>query len=367
MANALEELGIKEPDNKPKYRVLAGQLRRQIQSRELRPGDVLPTYAELRSLHGVTISTIDRVYGILEQEGLIERQQGRGTFVTEPKRILTGNIGFIGGDFSAIQRTPFNSQLYEGIHQAIESAQQHLLYLGTNDSWLGQRCEQVDGILLGNIENPSRILSLMPPELPVVSLLKVIDGVISIAADDYNGARTAIQHLWSRGHRRIACLMEKLPSQARRRFSGYHDLMLENGTEAKPEWIRLTPTIVEPDDGTTYLNWGKTQMRQWLREGWRDLNCTAIFVQNETSAIGVMQVLQEVGIKVPEEVSVMGFDGTQLCEYSTPSLCTMKVPLFQIGAKAVEMLNRQIEDKTDAEQSIVFPLQLWEGGSVGSQ
>lgn len=367
MTNVLENPVEKVGGSKPKYRVLAEELRQQILSRELLPGDSLPTYAEMRTRHNVTISTIDRVYSILEQESLIERQQGRGTFVTEPKRILTGNIGFIGSRLEPSRPAPFYIHLQEGVQQEIEKRQQRLLYLGTNDSWQGQSCEQVDGILICNIENPTRILGLMPPQLPRVSLLTVIPGVTCIAPDDYNGAKAAVNYLINLGHRRIACLMEKMPSQARRRFNGYQDGMLEAGIEVEQPWMRLTSAVGSHDKGHHYLQSGREQMRLWLNDGWAETNCTALLAQNEMSAIGAMQVLQEVGIKVPQEVSVIGFDGTELCDYSTPTLCAMKLPLQEIGAKAVEVLGRQIQGAPEVEQSILFPLQVRAGDSVASR
>jgi LacI family transcriptional regulator len=346
---------------KPKYLHLADTLRSQIQSGELKAGDRLPSLVQMYRDHGATQATMHRAYELLEKDNLIERRGGSGVYVVEPERELTGNIGFIGSDSHAERIIPFSTNIQEGIQQAIAKHEQHLLYLGTKDSWKGRRCEQVDGILICDIENPGTVLEMVPPGLPCVSMLKTVDGISSVTADDYHGAKTATKYLLSLGHRRIACLMEKLPSQARRRFSGYWDALLEEEVKLEDEWIRLTSS---PSEGVHYLEWGKEQMRQWLRKGWSDLQCTALLVQNETSAIGVMQVLKEVGIKVPQEISVMGFDGTELCAYSTPTLCAMELPLREIGAKAVEVLNRQILEGTEDTSSIIFPLRIREGASV---
>ena len=99
-------------------------------------------------------------------------------------------------------------------------------------------------------------------------------------------------------------------------------------------------------------------MQVWLQEDWRALGCTAILAQNDHMAIGVMQVLQEANLDVPGEVSVMGVDGTELCDHTTPRLSSVQLPLEQIGARAVDLLVEQIESGQPEEQIIVLPAKL---------
>jgi LacI family transcriptional regulator len=77
-----------------------------------------------------------------------------------------------------------------------------------------------------------------------------------------------------------------------------------------------------------------------------------------------MQALQQVGIDVPGQVSVMGFDGTQLCELSSPRLSTIALPLEDIGKQAVELLNRQIAGEPALGQAVMLPCNLREGDSL---
>lgn len=354
-------------NNQPKYLVLAGQFRERIRSNELKVGDRLPTFAEMREKFGVTLGTVERTYSFLEQEGLIERQQGRGTFVADQKRVLTGNIGFIGSAIAYEHKSPFSTYLMEGIRQAMGATQQNLLCLDVNwevNCMAGEQCcEYIDGLLC-NLENPFHLLQALPARLPRVSLLNVVEGMTSVVIDDYRSAKTAVGYLQNLGHRRIACLMEEIPSLARRRFAGYRDAMAEAGMDAAPGWARLAESAIKAYKTQHYFQWGRHQMSLWLEEGFGKLGCTALFVQNETAAIGVMQVLQEEGWKVPEDISVMGFDGTELCDYVAPRLTAMESPLAQIGAKAVEMLNRQIAGETSEAQTITLPVNLHKGNSV---
>lgn len=364
MPEILERPSAKSTFTQSKYRTLAEQLRQQIERGKLQPGDRLPSFVELRARYGATPTTANQVYGLLEQEGLIERRQGSGTFVIDRKRTLTGNIGFAGSAFSNSQRSPFYTRLMSGVQQVVEAAQQHLLYLGTEYSLNVDVFCKVDGVLICNIENPRPVLQSLPDGLPRVALLNINEGVTSVVADDHGGSKMAVKHLASLGHQRIACLMEKTPSLSRRRFAGYSDGLLEAGIEANPAWARLTQKVAMGEDREPYLEWARREMRLWLDEDFGKLNCTAIFVQNEMAAIGVMQILQQDGWKVPGDISVMGFDGTELCDYAMPCLTAMELPLVQIGAKAVEILNRQIAGVAPEIQTITLPVNLREGDSI---
>jgi DNA-binding LacI/PurR family transcriptional regulator len=105
-------------------------------------------------------------------------------------------------------------------------------------------------------------------------------------------------------------------------------------------------------------------MMDWLAKEWEETGCTAIIVQNEVAAIGVVQTLQATGIKVPEEVSVITFDGTEVCDLITPHISAVAIPLEQIGIKAVEVLTNQIQNDRYQPQTLTLPLHLRLGDSV---
>jgi DNA-binding LacI/PurR family transcriptional regulator len=364
MPTTLERTALATNNEQPKYRLLADQLRARIESRDLRPGDRLPSFAEMRSHFGVTSTTIERVYGLLEQEGLIERQPRRGLFVAQRKRMLTGNIGISSGaDFRMFPEL-FYTHLSQGVQENITN--QRLIWLSTAGQWSRESFRDIDGLLLSghSPEMNQKILRLKPPQLPAVSLFVAAQGISSVVADDYRGAIMAVEHLVSLGHRRIACLMEEPPEVARRRFAGYRDALLQAGIEPQVNWARLTPQLQRSAKRQRYLDWGRSQMKAWLEEDWKNIACTALVVQNDTAAIGALQALQQAGVQVPGEVSIMGFDGTDLCEHVLPHLCSVRLPLEQMGLKAMELLTGQIASEDIEEQSIVLPVSLREGGSV---
>lgn len=357
---------------KPRYAQLAQQLREMICSGELKVGDRLPSYNEMYRLFGAAPATVQRVCDILEKEQLIERRSGSGVYVAPPpQKPRTGNIGFIGGANYNSPNLPFYQLLMGGVQQAVRTQQTHLLYLGTDRDWDVEACDKVDGVVLCNIEDAGAIVRQLPPHLPCVSILTIIEGVVSVGIDDYRGAQLAVRYLLEQGHQRIACLMEKSPSESRRRFNGYRDALLEAGIEPELSWMRLADATeieelrkVSPQP---YREWAARQMSQWLQEGWEEAGCTALLVQNEVAAIGAMQVLQKEGIEVPGQVSVVGFDGTQLCDLASPSLCAVELPLMEIGVKAVELLSQQIEGEAATGQAVMLPLGIRPGESVSQK
>jgi LacI family transcriptional regulator len=163
----------------------------------------------------------------------------------------------------------------------------------------------------------------------------------------------AVRHLAQIGHRRIACLMSAGELETERRWEGYVDAMREAGLRAQASWAKRPVLAQVPPRG--YVAWGREEMQDWLKDGWRKIKCTALLAQNDLAAIGVMQALQSAGIRVPEDVSVVGFDGTEVCEYFAPRLSSVTVPLREIGVCAVRTLLERIAEPTGEIQDIVLP------------
>lgn len=348
----------------PKYAQLAEQIKQQILSGELGINERLPSFVEMRAQYGATPTTVERVFATLEREGLIRREPRRGVFVCaasehqgssfKETRVQTGLIGFV-GNFK-VGDDLYSNQLMGGIQQALaDVGKQMVLIDGQSTAGL----EKIEGLLVCSTCLSEPVLRQLPPELPCVSLLVAMEDTSSVVSDDYQGAKDAIEHLIGLGHKRIGCLMEFALPLPRLRLAGYHDALTEAGLTLNPRWMRQ---VSRPR--AVYTHWGREAMREWLQDGWRELGCTAILVQNDCAALGVIEALREAGVQVPEDVSVIGFDGTELCEYSTPRLTSVTVPLRQIGAEGAKILLNQIQKDSAAHQSIVFPTVLKERESV---
>ena len=354
---------------RPRMKYAYEQLQRMAQ--QLGPNAQLPTMVQLRESLGVSMHTLNEAVREMERQGVLRSVHGVGIFVAEPQKpLLTGNIGLIAfSNDLQTPKAPFHIHLKEAITQAVTEAGQNLLHMGIGALRDENACHKVDGILLSCI-NTEQIAKSLPPGFPVVSLLNTAKDVSSVGIDEYLAGRMAALHLVEHGHRRIACLMEKSPIECRHRLVGVSDVLREAGIEQEANWLRLTENAYDvfPRQSVPlpYRQWGRAEMNDWLRSGWAETGCTALIVQNELAAISVLQELQAANIKVPEEVSIITFDGTEVCNLVSPSISAVAIPLEQIGIRAVELLNRQILGECSEAQTVTLPLQLRAGESVAS-
>lgn len=357
----------------PKYLQLAERLRGEIASGVLKPGDRLPSFHHMRLQCGVTTNTVEKVYGLLEKEGLIVREPSRGTFVAEAKpaesfgaeaggaegvsvRRVTDTIGVCGFAFSAY--SPYWAQLLEGMHRSADQAGKQLMLL---EPFSMAGWEKIDGIIIADFSKTD-IAPTVPPGMPCVSLLVPIENMASITADDYSVGYMAAEHLINLGHRRIAYLHGADHSVVPQRLAGYRDALLAAGITPVDAWRRKL--VGHYEYGHQLIAIAHETMRQWLAQDWRELGCTALLTHNDEAGIGVMNALDEAGLKIPDDISVIGCDGTEVGLYCRPGLTTIGLPLRQIGNEAMLCLLRQIERDRVSMQHRVLPVKIRERAST---
>jgi DNA-binding LacI/PurR family transcriptional regulator len=345
---------------------LAEHIRQQIATGVLRAGDRLLSYNEMRRQHGVHSVAVQRVYEQLAREGLIVREQGRGTFVADivpgPRQkavVRQGTIGVAGKGFAFREYSPYWVNLLCGIRQVCDEAENQILLLDfeSNRGW-----EKADGVLICDWSN-RMTMQFLPPGMPCVSVMVPAPNIASVYADDYCGAHAATGYLLKLGHRNIACLHSKDAFVSERRRAGWREALLAHGIAACPSWERNMGRG-KYDFGERFVTRGHLIMSRWLQSDWAELGCTAILAQNDETAIGVIQALREAKIRVPEDVSVVGFDGVQ-GEYSSLRLTTMEVPLKEIGKAAMSLLLREVNQEKIGAAHHVFPVALRTGQSSG--
>lgn len=337
-----------------KYRVLAEKLRRQIQNGALNPGDRLPSFSEMRVQFGATPTTVERVYALLERDHLIVRQHGRGVYVAYPQAPPASGVIGVTGLEDVFLRHPWGVQLMEGVREATERVEKEVLLLHRDSAiqW-----EKVDGVL--NLEPAvENVLPRLPPSIPFVSVLTPVKNHANVVADEVGGVREAMEHLLSLGHRRIAYLIShKTPDVEflRPRIAAYQDALRDAKIRPHKKWL----WHLKYRD--SYRESGWRDMTQWLSEDWSTLGCTALLTQNDDVAIGAMQALGEAGLQVPRDVSVIGFDGTEIGQYCTPHLTSVALPLRKIGRRAVEMLFQQMDQEefpSEKRETIILSTHL---------
>ncbi len=190
------------------------------------------------------------------------------------------------------------------------------------------------------------------PGLPTVAVSghRQVGGVTNVIIDHHAAARLALQHLKSLGHTRIAFLIgDPASSDSRTRWSAICEVAAELNLAICPE---LTVQI-DSRDSTPGL--GYPFAKELLR---RKVPFTALFAYNDLSAIGSIWAFREAGLRVPEDISVIGFDDIPFAAYTHPALTTIRQPLKQMGMIAAQTVVDQIEGKSEYVPEIVVEPEL---------
>ena len=217
------------------------------------------------------------------------------------------------------------------------------------------RYRKCDGVVIAcvNFESSS-VRELIRSEVPVITIDYSYDNTSSIHSDNVEGAYALTSHLIRNGHRRIAFIHGELTSVTRKRILGYYRALDEHG-------------IVLPDD---YLMEGKFHDPDYTRNCTKDLMDrsdppTAIMYPDDYAYLGGMAELEKRGLQVPEDISVVGYDGIPLSQVLRPRLTTWYQDAVSIGREAAGKLIETIENrKTCAVEQIKVAGKLLEGNSV---
>jgi DNA-binding LacI/PurR family transcriptional regulator len=186
--------------------------------------------------------------------------------------------------------------------------------------------------------------------LPVVAVAghRRLEGVTNIVLDHRRAAQLALKHLVELGHREIALM--KGPSDSSdsvERWKAVCDVSQELGIQVRPD---LTIQI-EGEAGTPELGYPFT--RQLLT---KNRNFSALLAFNDSSAIGAIRAIHEAGLRVPEDISVVGFDDIQSAAYSNPTLTTIRQPLHKMGEIAARTLLSRIDNpEQDLPELLIEP------------
>lgn len=228
---------------------------------------------------------------------------------------------------------PFYSLIQEGISQQFQVSKVNLL-LNIFDQKSIERPEltkmyqmnQIHGsILIGADYDKDFLLNIKKLDFPTVLVDSSFPGLISVNTNNFQGAEIAVDHLVVNGHTRISFLSGPLTHQSiKRRYDGFLSrLRSKVGSEANSKLIKANGVSI---------NDGYEAMIQDSLEGY-----TAIFASTDKLAIGALKALNEKGIKVPDDISIIGFDNIEWSLHTNPPLTTINIPKQQVGTAAVRL------------------------------
>ena len=216
--------------------------------------------------------------------------------------------------------------------------------------------QRVNGIVLAapQLEQNPKVREILHGQVPVVSMYHVPGGGIPTVGSDH--ARTgflAMQHLLDLGHRRIGTIIGPRDRQATQtRLRGFQRALLAANIEFSPDLIEESDWLVEG---------GYAATRRLLE---RVPDITAIFAQNDMMAVGILGALRELGMRVPQDCSVVGCDDITLAAYTVPALTTIHIPFYETGEVAVRLLLDIIMKRTADPKKVLLPVHLVERAST---
>lgn len=329
-----------------------------------------PSLHEIAQQAGVSVSTVSRyVNGQLalkpdtESRVLAAMERLGYTSLPRPSRSRAVRTGVIGLVVPGVGNAYFG-RIAESIVAAAESQGLAVLMASTHsqsrkeNEYVQLFAEHsVDAVIYaGNHTSNSALSRLIASGVPVVVIDEaLLDGppVDTVLVDDYAGAYQAVAHLASMGHERIALVTgpTRLRSVGERR-RGFEDALLRAGLDPEGQ-VRLSGPFSE--------DFGVGALSRLLAAPQPP---TAVFAASDLIALGVMTGASNLGITIPDDLSVVGFDDIPAASYVSPRLTTVRMPPERMASAAVSMVIERIEGAARAEQQAIVPVALVLGETV---
>ena len=353
----------------PKYLQVADTLRREIAEGIFRDGQTLMTEEELRLRFDVSRQTIRQAIALLEDDGLVDRRRGSGTYVRHGPRRRQGIIHV------GVVTTFITDYIFPSIAQGIESVlTERGAVMSLSATYNDVRTErnilermldgQVDGLIMEGSrtarETPNRDLlnRFAERNIPVLFVNGYYPGLEQfphVVMDDYGGGRIAVRTALGRGYTRLAGLFKTDDLQGRERLAGFEDELHAAGMSV-PE-NRLLPFSTEERNDLYDTPAGRRFVEMLLR---READCLICY--NDIFAAQFMSRLLDGGMRIPEEMGIIGFDNATFSGMLTPSLTTLGHPKEAFGALAARKVLRMIDG--EREESVNMPWTLIERDSL---
>jgi GntR family transcriptional regulator of arabinose operon len=320
-----------------------------IRTGEIGLGQRIPSERDLAKKLDVSQMTVNKAVAVLVREGWLRRELGNGTFVNESLQVPSPaavRLGFAIPLLSAaIEEDYFVSALLRGVQKASIDRPLSLQILDANTSGLGDAISgnELDGCIVVDLreENRSAIERLVDDGKRILILGASDDTANApfVDGDNYTGTAEAVMHLLSLGHRRIVGLFALMETwNSKQRHTAFVRTLEENS--------------LRPEDGLVLVDEGNG--RSLSAETKRRLICllqraerpTAVLCGGFFLALETMNLIRSLGLDIPGDVSVVGYDDPASARYLNPPLTTVRQPLEEMGEQSVISLYEWIHHGT---------------------
>lgn len=353
-------MGITTLNALPKYLQLKGIIKKNINEKKLAFGEKIPSEPQLCRKYGISRITAGKAISELVNEGVLFRDQGKGTFVANRKR--SGNLALIfTGDRVRLSHDPFYLSIFDGIEQEAYASGQNLFFYGqcpARDIFFALlRDRLLSGIIFLAEWNQEIVPELISRNVPMVGVhfyYKEVN-IDYITVDNHSGACAAVRHLLDLGHKRIAYAGPEKGVNYMPRISAFRKTLKEAGITNASE------LYVECKSSNHYE--AGLEAGRMIKE-MAELP-TAVFAATDAIAAGLIYALQGFGINVPVNISIVGFNNTPSYFPVENSIATIDFDKKEMGRIAVRRLLEKIKYPETIGQckNIVMPTHLLPGQS----
>ena len=347
----------------PKYQQVADILRREIAEGVFRDGQTLMTEEELRVRFDVSRQTIRQAIALLEDDGLVDRRRGSGTYVRHGPRRRQGTVHV------GVVTTYITDYIFPSIVSGIESVMnENGVVMNLSATYNDIRTErnilermldgQVDGLIVEGsrtarrTENEDLYRRLAERNIPVLFMnayYPELGNIPHVVMDDYGGGRIAAREVLSRGYKKPGGMFKVDDIQGKERLKGFLDEMYSQGVAIPDERLLLFGT----EERMTLLN---TRQGKAFVERLKKHEADCMTCYNDVFAVSLMVMLQQQGMKLPEEMGFIGFDDAIYAEMASPKLTTLGHPKEEFGSLVAEKMLRMIAGEREKSVNMAWKL-----------
>ncbi len=306
------------------------------------------TIRDVAKKAGVSVATVSRVFNssdlvVAKTEGRIRKIAAELNYVPSASaRSLslrkTETVGLVLPDMYG----DFFSEIIRGTDLTTRSHKYHLIVSSSHsnteelDRAFKTLSGRVDGMIImsPNLDSSvhlDSVLNMLPTV--IIGSTSVLRQTDHLNIDNVGGAAQVVTYLVKQGHRRIGLIRGELGNQdAEERLRGYQEALIKHG-------IPVLDELITVGDFTEQSGYDCAKMLLTRNE-----RPTAIFCSNDSMAIGALSALREAGLRIPEEMSVCGFDDIPVAKFLNPPLTSVHVPIYEMGSKAAVRLFERLQN-----------------------
>ncbi|WP_119070206.1 GntR family transcriptional regulator [Aggregatilinea lenta] len=353
----------------PLYLQVSEILMRQILNGKFAPGSSLAAEPDLCVEFGVARGTIRQALAKLEVEGFVRREQGRGTFITWGE-LQVADTGLTGSQIGLVVpyvRDSFVSTILLGAERAATEHDLSITFKHAENNLDRQNkvledlvSQQMAGIILYPVNSLKTdvVEQLVRSSYPLVLVDRYLRGLSTdyVMSDQFGGALRAMQHLIGLGHTHIGLVSWRDPSVSlEQRAAGYRQALIEAG-------LPYDPALMCEVEG--YPSVAVEPLREFLSD---TPQLSAVFAVNDQLALAVYKSARELGLRIPDDLAVVGFDNLDFTMHLDVPLTTIEQPAQEMGYQAVEALVRRINGTATTWQQLILPTRLIIRQSCGAE